>query len=206
MLGCFYIIPTIFSGKINFPDSSTYFTKDYHSAFKLDEYREAIILGNSKSLSAISPERIELETGLKTYHLGFNASSPANSYFTLSSYINHFQKAPKRVIFEVSWFSFNRTRLKTRDFMFFPTFESINRQDLIDFNIFRFGFYNDMAQAFWSDLFTPRKIKDYKKSFASKFRYDDSTVIFDEELFRKVFPDAIAGIDPEFKNYFERLI
>ena len=92
-----------------FKPNQMYINKDFRYAFNLNKPFDNIIIGNSKSISALSAKVLSKELTQKTIQLGFSSGNISVTKLILESAI---KKNPniKNIILEVSWFTFNNLR------------------------------------------------------------------------------------------------
>lgn len=194
------------ASKHQFPPKGYYYNTEFEEAFNERKGQDIVLLGNSKSLSALSPELMEEQLNMEVAQLGFSSSNMSVTRLILESYLNRAEKAPEVVCLEVSWFSFNQERTH-----FHRVIGDLLMEDysLVQYGrrypkLLTIGFEKMLASCFNSESSSP---KNYDERIAG-MENDPSVKSYtlDMENIRTVFPDSLAGIDEVLLEDFETIV
>ena len=208
-LGIFLILAVLalaFMGKtFKFLPHFKYYGQDYENAFQNKDLG-LLAIGNSKLLASLGNETLQKELGVEPANLGSIFSNISVTRLTLESYLRNCEVKPKLILMEVSWFTFNLVRtqfneiggdLILNDYKLWP--EALKYYpDIID------PLRRSIMRQLYSKVKYPQDI-DYTSEFKEMSRFE-KTYDFKMSEFEEVFPDHIAGIDPELYEDFEKII
>jgi len=208
-LGLFMILAilslSLISASFEFLPHSKYYGQDYEKAFNNKDIG-LLAIGNSKLLASLDNTTLQRELGLEPVNLGSIFSNLSVTRLTFESYLKNCKVMPKMVLMEVSWFTFNPVRTQFNEIggdLFLNDYklwsEAINYYpEIID----------PLRKAFMRQVYSkvnyPQQI-DYSSEFKNMSRFE-KTYDFMLAEFEEVFPDHIAGIDPELLAEFERIV
>lgn len=211
MLLALVIVSIHITAKMNhqFLPSKFYYAEDFSVAFETGD-SDALILGNSKVLSAIDKSTLEKNMNCKIGQFGYSSSNVSVSKLILESYLRKSTVKPKFILFEVSWFTFNTERTGFHDV--------VGDLFIEDVNLWRN--YNDYD----SNILLSKIKKAYKKSLvnlvkrrkiSSSVSYEETfkkespksiSYTFDHSKFEKLFPDYTAKIDEVLLRDFRAIV
>ena len=203
----FFGIPSVYKNKyLLFQDNDLYYPLEFDKAFRRSLQKPNIILGNSRALSSIDSSLIEKLSNSKFYHLGYRTSSLKNAYYTLQAFLVRNSEV-ENVILEVSWFSFNNSRLNTRYKHLIDLFPYVECKYSFLQNVPTF-FYIDFTSHYYSSLFE-RNLGGYSKNYSSRFKTSKNSTNTPRvkiQKFYNLFPKGIAGVNEEYFQYYQKII
>ncbi|NND11424.1 MAG: hypothetical protein EX254_03500 [Flavobacteriaceae bacterium] len=202
----FAILSLVLIGStFEFLPHTKYYGQDYEKAFNKKDLG-LLAIGNSKLLASLDNTTLQKELGLEPVNLGSIFSNLSVTRLTFESYLNNCEVMPKMVLMEVSWFTFNPVRtqfneiggdLFLNDYKLWP--EALNYYpEIID----------PLRKSFMRQVYSkvmPIGDIDYSSEFKDMSRFE-KTYDFKLSEFEEVFPDHIAGVDPELLAEFERIV
>jgi hypothetical protein len=189
------------------PDEN-YFSQDFVKGFLGGYSAQIILLGNSRVLSGLSSPMMENITGKKVLQLGYSSSNLSMTRMVLESYLRKAVTPPETAILEVSWFTFNPDR--TGFHRQFAGDLAMNDPCLLYYS-FR---YSELFQSWLLRLAGAAVMSssisytDYTMVKKEEFAGNDSTIkdySVDIKNLEKIFPDHVAGVDPELLEDFDAI-
>nr|WP_321223012.1 hypothetical protein [uncultured Psychroserpens sp.] len=195
--------------KHQFLPSSSYYYKDFNTAFQ-EKDMHIIALGNSKLLSAIDKNILQENNENKVAVLGYSSANISVSKLTLEAYLNHCSITPKKVLLEVSWFTFNTERTHLHNIVG----ELFIKDPYLWKNYFDYKdeMGDGIKRAFKKTISLKPKADNTRleMSYADRFvkDYSPNTINykFDLKKLENVFPNHIAGIDSQLLKDYHSLV
>jgi hypothetical protein len=181
------------------------FRKGYHEVYPA----EIILLGNSRILSGLSSSEMERITGKRVLQLGYSSSNLSVTRLVLESYLRDAAAKPEEAILEVSWFTFNPKR--TGFHRQFAGDLAMNEPLLLRYS-FRYPelFQSWMTRLAYHALVPgPKVYMDYSIDKRREYPSNDSATkdyTVDIRTMEKIFPDHIAGTDPQLLADFHVIV
>lgn len=196
---------TFIGSTFTFLPHTKYYGQDYAKAFNNKDLG-LLAIGNSKLLASLDNATLQKEFGLEPVNLGSIFSNNSITRLTLESYLHDCEVMPELILMEVSWFTFNPVRtqfneiggdLILNDYKLWPKALKYY-PDIID------PLRKSLMRQLYSKVMQINEI-DYSSEFKEMSRFE-KTYDFKLSEFEEVFPDHIAGIDPELYADFQRIV